>query len=59
MFQDHTYISNCTSKKDAILQRDTRYMKLYFGKVLGQMQFGNILFQRVKVIRQILSNLPN
>jgi hypothetical protein len=44
MFQDHTYISNYTSKEYAILQRDTRYMKLYFGKVSGQMKFGNILF---------------
>jgi hypothetical protein len=34
-------------------------MKLYFGKCLGQMEFENILFQRVEVIRQILSNMSN
>jgi hypothetical protein len=32
-------------------------MKIYFGKILGQMEFEKRLFQRFKVTRQILSNL--
>jgi hypothetical protein len=31
-------------------------MKVYFGKFKGQKGFGNILFQRVKITRQILLN---
>jgi len=46
--RDHTYLSNLTLKQSEILQGDTRHMKLYFGKVSSQIEFGNILFQRVQ-----------
>ena len=32
-------------------------MKLYFDKFSGQIEFGNILFQMVKITRKILLNL--
>jgi hypothetical protein len=34
-------------------------MELYLGKVSGQIEFGNILFYRVEITIQILSNLSN
>jgi hypothetical protein len=31
--------------------RDTRYIEIYYGRFSGQMEFRNILFQRIKVTR--------
>ena len=45
-----TYFSNCTSGRTKILQGNTKHMKLYCGKVLGQMELRNILFQRVQLL---------
>jgi hypothetical protein len=54
-----TYLSNRTLDKAGILKGYIRHMKIYCGKFLDQMKFGNIIFQRVKVNRQILSNMSN
>ena len=45
--------------KAEFLQGNIRHLKIYCGKVLGQMEFGNIIFQRAKVSRWILSNISN
>jgi len=42
-----------------IVQGDTRHIEIYCEKCSDQIEFGNILFQLVKVTRWILSNLSN
>ena len=42
-----------------ILLGNIRYMKIYCGKCSGKMELGNIIFQRVKVSKLILSNMSN
>jgi hypothetical protein len=54
-----TYFSNRIFDRAEILQGYIRHMKIYCDKFLGQMKFGNKIFQRVKVSRQILSNMSN
>jgi hypothetical protein len=49
------YFSNHILDKAEILQENIRYIKIYCGKFSGQMELGNITFQRVKFSKLILS----
>ena len=53
------YFSNHILDKAEILQENIRYIKIYCGKFSGQMELGNITFQRVKFSKLILSNMSN
>jgi len=56
---DWAYLSNRILDKFEILQENIRYMKIYYGKFSSQMELGNIIFQRVKFNKLILSNISN
>jgi len=48
-YLDWIYFSNYISHRANILQRNTRYIEMYNGKILGKIEFRNILLKLVEV----------
>lgn len=56
VLRDWVYLSNHLLGWAEILQRDTRHMELYCGKISGQSEFGNIFFKLIEVVTILIDS---